>query len=317
MHREFRELLDEATGTSEHVIVIVVDIRGFSSFCQKTESFDVANYIRAVYTKIIDNYFPQASYYKPTGDGLLVVFAVPSKNFKEFIIQRIHACLSLLNEFENIVKDDPLINFETPSKIGIGVARGSACRISSNAKTLDYSGRVLNLTARLMDVARPSGIVLDSSIGFNLLPKEIQNVFLAEDIYVRGIAEETSIHVYYSKQHTIISSSYKKPLKGPSWKRIKKTWTYKTIREWDVVALAITLDPVPSDPKQVYLEVSYDVSEKRRCFATLNMGDKGITYERIADKSYLHVDREILLANLAARNLKDDDKITLEAIYPE
>ena len=50
-----------------------------------------------------------------------------------------------------------MITFELPPDIGIGVARGSATRISTQDGILDYSGRPLNLAARLVNFARPRG----------------------------------------------------------------------------------------------------------------------------------------------------------------
>ena len=45
MHRKFRESLDTAEGHSEFIIVVVVDIRGFSAFSKRHESPDTAMYI--------------------------------------------------------------------------------------------------------------------------------------------------------------------------------------------------------------------------------------------------------------------------------
>ncbi len=69
MHRIFRKLLDNAAGTTEHIVAVVLDIRGFTPFCKDTESPDVAVFIKYVYTRTINAYFPNASFYKPTGDG--------------------------------------------------------------------------------------------------------------------------------------------------------------------------------------------------------------------------------------------------------
>ena len=182
MLQDFRKLLDDAVGTTEHVIAIVVDIRGFSNFCSDKESFDVANYIKTVYANIIDNFFPETSYLKPTGDGLLIIMKCPTKGLQEFIAEQVKKCLALVQEFPKIGKENVLINFETPDKIGIGIARGSACKISSNSTIIDYSGRLLNMAARLMDFARPSGVVMHESVGFKLLPPELQQQFLPDSI---------------------------------------------------------------------------------------------------------------------------------------
>ena len=79
MNEGFRKLLEKATGKSQYIIVIVLDIRGFTPFCQIADSLDVATYIKKIYMKIIDDYFPDASFYKPAGDGLLITIRSPMK----------------------------------------------------------------------------------------------------------------------------------------------------------------------------------------------------------------------------------------------
>lgn len=73
MHKDFLKLLEKATGRDEYVIAVNLDIRGFTQFSQSVESLPVATYIKKVYLKIMKGYFKNASYYKPTGDGLIVI----------------------------------------------------------------------------------------------------------------------------------------------------------------------------------------------------------------------------------------------------
>ena len=79
MHKIFKEALNDATGVSQHVIVGIIDIRGFSKFSQQCDAVDVAAFIRKVYMKIIDSYFSFASFYKSTGDGLLLTITWEEK----------------------------------------------------------------------------------------------------------------------------------------------------------------------------------------------------------------------------------------------
>ena len=73
MHRRFRKLLEDATGESEFVIAVNLDIREFTQFSQKVESPDVTMFIKRVYMKLIDEYFVDACFFKPAGDGLLIL----------------------------------------------------------------------------------------------------------------------------------------------------------------------------------------------------------------------------------------------------
>jgi hypothetical protein len=56
MHRKLKRLLHNATGRSEHIMVVNLDIRGFTPFCQAQDSLNVATYIKKVYMKILDEY---------------------------------------------------------------------------------------------------------------------------------------------------------------------------------------------------------------------------------------------------------------------
>ena len=57
-----------------------------------------------------------------------------------------------------------------------------------------------------MDLARPSGIILDSKFGENLIPSDVKGKFSTADVYLRGIADNSLTKIYYSKDTTIILS---------------------------------------------------------------------------------------------------------------
>jgi hypothetical protein len=318
MYKEFRELLDNATGTSEHIIAIVVDIRGFSDFCQKTDSYDVANYIKRVYMKIIDNYFPDAPYYKPTGDGLLVIQSCPAASIKDVTSKEVQRCLGLLSDFEELCKDDPLIYFETPKNIGIGMSRGSACKISSGSKTLDYSGRVINLSSRLMDLARPSGIVFDASLGFHFLSKEIQDQFLKSDIYVRGIAEKKPIAVYYTKKYTILPHSVTLPLREPTWETETEDWLCEEVLTAHD-RLLFALKAKPMDPKQIVVRVSFvrqEASAKYQIQKSFPCDEKNTGYMETGKTSNVWIKKDSLETYIKENSLQNKEIITFLITYP-
>lgn len=149
-----------------------------------------------------------------------------------------------------------MVTFPTPQKIGIGITRGSACCIHTDDEILDYSGRTLNLASRLMEMARPSGIVLDSGFGVGLLSKETRELFSEEMVFVRGIAEEEPIKVYCTKKYTIIPKVFKKPLKEPKW----DTVTYDlSLRELKRITgnLRLRLKKKPFDKNKIIVKVRY------------------------------------------------------------
>ena len=228
MHRKFREALKSAVGVSEFIVAVVVDIRGFSAFSTAHESPDTAMYIKRVYASLINDYFANASFFKPTGDGLLVTIPFTEGTLKKVAQDTVRNCLRCVREFPNICKDDPMVNFDTPQNIGIGIARGTACCLKSGRQTLDYSGQLLNLTSRLMDLARPAGLVLDDSLGVDLLGKRLGDKFEQEEVYLRGIAEFTPRRIWYQTGKVEIGLSAKQP-PLENWE--EETIT-RTLREW-------------------------------------------------------------------------------------
>lgn len=231
LHKDFRKYLENATGIPEHIIAINLDIRAFTPFCQSVDSLDVATYIKKIYMKIIDDYFSYASFYKPTGDGLLIIIHYTEEKLRDMINKTIVSCLNILKKFSLLCEDEPMINYPTPEKIGIGLCRGSASCILSNEKILDYSGRVLNLASRLMDVARPSGIVFDSSFGIELLEDDKKEQFSKDEIYVKGIAEDTPIGIHYLNNYVIVSEIFKKPIREPIWEIITEKHTFAEFKK--------------------------------------------------------------------------------------
>lgn len=218
MHKIFRRLLDTAIGESQFVIVVIIDIRGFSAFSQKQESPDTAMFIKRVYMRLIDSYFDFASFYKSTGDGLLFAIPFDENNLKEMVGKTIASCIDCHADFGNICDNDPMINFEVPDKIGIGVARGTACCLVSGENIIDYSGRLLNLTARLTNLARPSGIIIDGSFGIELLDKNMRGKFKEQDVYLDGMYEYEPIQVYFSEEFTEIPNRNTEPIAVMKWR---------------------------------------------------------------------------------------------------
>lgn len=217
MHRKFRQSLGTAEGHSEFIIVVVADIRGFSEFSKRRESPDTAMYIKRVYMRLIDNYFSAASFYKPTGDGLLVTIPYTESTLKEVASNTIKSSLKCYEEFAHICDNDPMVNFDVPRGLGIGIARGTACCLKSKDLVLDYSGHILNLASRLMNLARPSGIIIDGGFTIELLDGQDQELFEKKGVYIRSIAEESPKTVYILKDAVDVPLEYLRPLKGEQW----------------------------------------------------------------------------------------------------
>ena len=317
MNAEFRKLLENAKGISQHVIAINLDIRGFTPFCKGKDSFDVAAYLIEAYSKIIDDYFSDANFYKPTGDGLLIVIVCENR-VKPTVSKTVESCLKLLEHFESLCEGEHRIYFPTPDKIGMGIARGSACCIASGNKTLDYSGKVLNLASRLMEMARPSGIVLDASLGFNLLSKEMKEMFSEEAVCVRGIAEDEQIKVYFTKRYTLIPAFHKKPIREPVWKTSK----YWNTLEWcernrsrGNDAVLLSLDEKPLDKDQVVVEITFEVEGSTAQYF-FYVSHKMVRYRRIGTLHQITLGIDELIRFLKSHEVAQDTEVDFIVHYP-
>jgi len=224
-HAKFVDALREAQGRSEFVITAVADIRGFSDFSTRNESPDIAMFIKRFYLQLIEKYFPSANFVKPTGDGLLMTFSYSEKDLYEVARDVIEACITCVADFPTICANDPMINFQVPQAIGFGIARGTACCLFSGSDILDYSGHLLNLTARLNDLARPSGVVIDGDFLRAVIPESVRTSFKEQQVYIRGIAEEAPISVFYLDNAVQISEQALSPLRSENWVTVVRQYT--------------------------------------------------------------------------------------------
>lgn len=318
MHREFRKLLEGATSVSKFVIAVNLDIRGFSSFSKKVESPEAAVFIKRVYMRLIDDYFTSASFLKPTGDGLLITIPYTEANLPDVAKSTVDCCLKVLTDFGTLCSNDPMINFEVPTKVGIGLSRGAACGLVSEDKILDYSGKPLNVASRLMDFARPTGIVMDAAFGLELLSNEQRDLFVEDSIYVKGIAERESFGIYYTKDVTIIPPQSKQPLDKPTWRVKEDNKTLKEIRQ--ISGLFIyDLPTIPIDPNTIAVKVTHPKVVKGRIRKGLRsfVDFKSFTYYLQAGKPCVRVHFGELAKLLETAGVKSSWTAKIEIMYVE
>jgi class 3 adenylate cyclase len=257
VHRDLKKRLADARGEATFVIAVNVDIRGFSAFSQRAESVEAVVYLRRVYARILDEYFPKASFFKLTGDGLLLIFRYEDDNrLKETTAEIVDASSRLLDDFPALTSNDPMINFDVPQRVGIGIARGAASRMYAGTKTLDYSGRVLNLASRLMNLARPTGIVVDAAFDPTLLPTEFAETLDTDTVYLHGIAEKEPIAVLFTTGRTVIPNSAKIPIQQINWRPQVLTFPFKKIKEFRG-PYVLRLADEPTDPQLIRVTVNF------------------------------------------------------------
>lgn len=317
MHRELRDHLRKAKGDSGFVIALFLDVRGFSDFAEVAESSQAAIYLRKVYLSILDNYFPDAAFFKPTGDGLLIIQDYDEESLKDIASKTIASSLKLVRDFPELTSEDPMINFRVPENLGIGLARGAATRLVSDDRVLDYSGRPLNLAARLMDLARPRGLVIDETFGLDLLNDKLKEQFSSEDVYVKGIAEQQPIRVHFTTSSTVIPSSAKQPIEKTRWNTQElASTTLLELEKRNVVGYL--LDQEPIDTHAIQVKVAFPkatrAGKKLKNFLTTFTipGD----YIEDAGKPSIHVDYARLSKLVRDERCKGPWTVTVSAIYP-
>jgi len=267
--KNFLGSLANAEGTSELVIAVFVDLRGFSDFSRREESPNVALFIKRFFLKIVNDYFPNAEFVKPTGDGLLLIFKYKDdpEVFKHVAQTVIDQCLVFLEHHPVLFEMDAMINFDIPQSVGFGIARGTACCLRGPDGIVDYSGHLINLAARLTALARPGGIVLDGRFGLSMLNEEVQECFSSEDVYLKGISDEKPTQVHYLSDYVVVSDFYKKPRHLDDWRVLSKEFTKK---ELDILSDKFTFD-LPEDVQDVAQHIV-------KC-----------TYPNLALKGYQHI----------------------------
>src|SRR5437879_5028042 len=125
MHRALRKMLPDASGTSQWVVAANLDIRGFASYSLSRDSVETALYLKKVYIAVIDGFFTfPETFYKPTGDGLFFVIPFEEAHFVEVATRVLEDSVALVEGFDTLTAGDPMLKFQLPEKVGIGVSAG-------------------------------------------------------------------------------------------------------------------------------------------------------------------------------------------------
>lgn len=145
------------------VLTAVIDMRGFSSFCEQAniESPYTCGLMTAFYGMVHDGFkrYPP-DLVKFLGDGVLAIWQTNARDREVAIEACINGLLDLAPTWKQIIRG-PEFSHGAPSGIGAGVSFGLASKISIGN---DYLGRPINLASRLCGVCPPSTVYIDSSV---------------------------------------------------------------------------------------------------------------------------------------------------------
>lgn len=320
MHRVFREKLDDAKGVSEFVIVLNIDIRGFSDWSLEVDSAQTALFIKKIYAKLIDRYFEQAAFLKPTGDGLLVVLTFEEDEVADSVTRVVEQSIEIVKTFGSLCDSEPAINFEVPRNVGIGISRGAASRLISDDLTLDYSGRVLNKASRLMDLARPRGVVFDTQFGFDLLPKEMRSRFKRHDIYLKGVSPRSPLEVRCWPRSITIPRVNQFPIGEPQWEHVEMTVTREDLMDDNSSEsghLFLDLPVHPPDPSTLTCAIRHDSVQADGEPSPQYYIDftEEVSYSDNAGQARAHVDEARLAGNLETAGVGLDWPVRIKVSF--
>lgn len=226
--------------------------------------------------------------------------------------------MSILSDFPHFCDDDSMITSKVPHQIGIGVARGSACRLTSGDQTLDYCGRILNLAARLMDVARPAGLVIDAEFGVKLLPRGRRREFAGDRVYLRGVAQSVPRPIFYTKSiGTRIPVTAKKPISKVSWKKVEEEYTLQKIKEIDG-PMMFELRSEPRSKKEIVVQaITPTTPEYKRKDQIFTFHPLDFGYRVQAGTPTVELDFRHLARHLEKEEVKDSWPVAIEISYQE
>ena len=321
MHRISRDALPNANADNRLVVVLNMDIRDFTSHSGPgMESVEAAIFLKIVYGRLLEDYFAGASFWKGAGDGLIVVFEHQDNELSQTLQTAADLATRIVADFPGFANGDPRINFETPSSVGIGIAFGAASRLESGDLILDYFGKPLNLSSRLVDLARPKGVVIDDA---TLLSPESRRLFRREWVYLKGIAEREPRQIWVTRRDTRVPSISRVPLVEPEWVRLTpRTPTLNQLRKGaaEDVHLAWTLAERP-----VGDEVDFTVGFPQRTPSggkgattlsdTLRVGKEYELY-RQRGTTRIRVKTAQLVDLLDERGVKGTWRVSLDIAYP-
>lgn len=304
---EFCEKLEKAEAHSEFVIAAFCDIRNFSEFSRNVESADTSTFLKHFYVKLLREYFQDAVFAKPTGDGLLIIFRHNETNLNKISELVLTSCFKALKHFPTMFKSLPIINYAPPTAIGFGVARGSASYLTFQDEILDYSGKVLNLAARLNELAKPSGVVIDGNYQGNIIPQKLRKRFRTKSVYLRGIAEEEPIEILYSSE-TSLPTEALHPLKEHTWVKKDKIFT---VQQLSTISRFTVHIPTPLSRAKIKAECRWPSSVE----SNISFIDCPHEYKVDGNGSGVVFDLAEASAAIARHNLEPESPFTLRVHY--
>jgi class 3 adenylate cyclase len=149
--------------TRPSAVVIFTDIRGFSRWSEHIDSHESTDLLVSNFQSILRKHF-NGYLIKPLGDGAMMVVEKDFASRTEVLDALegiVEAVAAVESEFEELTSQIQ-IKFGNPTNmtLGWGVTRGHIIKTLAESGA-DYLGHHINKAARLCEIARPRGMVID------------------------------------------------------------------------------------------------------------------------------------------------------------
>jgi len=145
--------------TNVQALVLIYDIRGFTSASKRLGTADLGAFATAAHREILDLFSGcPPDFVKNLGDGHLLVWEAPGGLRPELLGPVMAAARKAQTTFAAFVAGQGALGAQLPKQVGIGLAYGETF------KSDDYYGVAMNLAARLQNEARPEGLALSETV---------------------------------------------------------------------------------------------------------------------------------------------------------
>ena len=192
------EILDDNSKTDlggklTNACVLFADIRGFTSFSEKTTASDLVAILNKYFTDMIDVVYEfNGTLDKIIGDELMVLFGIPN-NSDQDCQNAVDCGMTMFKRLDRFNEELEKHN-NHKLRIGIGIHFGEvvAGNIGSD-KQMNYTviGDNVNQAARFCSHARPNEIIISESVYDNILNKSL----FTDQIFINVKGKEKSIPV--------------------------------------------------------------------------------------------------------------------------
>lgn len=187
--------------TKIKAIVIFVDIRGFTKWSEGTEVFEHSpDFVASFYHSLQEQFTMPSWTFKALGDGAVLVKEIDDTTDSFSYDHELKAILQSIHVISEsfAIRCSQFANKKgqrTDLSLGWGITRGTVNKLQlTDSEGYEYLGPNLNKAARLCDIARPFGVVIDRD-DFSKKPQDPNFEFHDQQRRLKSLAEPVSVWV--------------------------------------------------------------------------------------------------------------------------